>query len=432
MSRKRDSRPLMQRLIAEAEKYFGSVTTGDCNRRTSYTARDCLFSGFAMFLFKYSSMLKFDRHTHDAEKHVRDNLKCLFDIDHAPSDTTLRRRLDDVDPTCIHRVMRRTFAFLRELRLLERFRVYDRRIPVMVDGTRFFTSTKVKCERCLPRKVKGGGIRYEHGAVVAAAVHPAVRQALPAAAECIVQQDGVTKQDCEMNAFKRLLPRLLREHRGLKFVVIMDALYAVQPVVDLLRDNDTRFILGAKPKGHAYLLAQLKGAKRVFHSVPDEPMSWYRWKSNVDLNESSKGSCKVTVLEQVVMGKDDKEQTFTWATDLPVKNLKNAMKVAALGRSRWRIENTVFHVLKDADGYHFEHNYGHGKQHLCSVMMLLMLTAFLFDQAAALGCEAFQAALVKARQLRELWDVQRAHIWLTEVYSWTHLYQRLGWHRQPP
>ena len=167
-------------------------------------------------------------------------------------------------------------------------------------------------------------------------------------------------------------------------------------------------------------------------SVPNEPVSTYRWKWNIDLNDTSAGTCKVNVLAQVVMGKDDAEHTFARVTDLPIKNLKQAIKVAALDRSRWQIENTVFHVLKNADGYHFKHNYGHGKKHLCSIMMLMMLTAYLFDQAAALGCEAFQAALARPRWLRELWDVQRAHLWLTEVDSWTHLYQRLSWRLQPP
>ena len=160
MSGKRDKRPLMQRMIAAVETAFGRVTTGDCPRRTSYSARDCLFSALGMFLFKYPSMLKFDQHTHDVEKTLRGNLKRLFHIERAPSDTTLRRRLDEVDPVCIHKTMRRTFALLRELRLLERYRVYDGRIPMMIDATRYVTSTKVSCERCVEKKVKGGGGNY--------------------------------------------------------------------------------------------------------------------------------------------------------------------------------------------------------------------------------------------------------------------------------
>lgn len=50
-----------------------------------------------------------------------------------------------------------------------------------------------------------------------------------------------------------------------------------------------------------------------------------------------------------------------------------------LSRSRWKIENETFNTLKN-QGYHFEHNYGHGQQHLATVLALLMLLAFLVDQ----------------------------------------------------
>ena len=37
------------------------------------------------------------------------------------------------------------------------------------------------------------------------------------------------------------------------------------------------------------------------------------------------------------------------------------------GRSRWKVENETFNTLKNL-GYNLEHNYGHGKQHLATVL----------------------------------------------------------------
>ena len=37
------------------------------------------------------------------------------------------------------------------------------------------------------------------------------------------------------------------------------------------------------------------------------------------------------------------------------------------GRSRWKIENETFNTLKNL-GYHFEHNYGHGEDHLAVLL----------------------------------------------------------------
>ncbi len=61
------------------------------------------------------------------------------------------------------------------------------------------------------------------------------------------------------------------------------------------------------------------------------------------------------------------------------------------GRCRWKIENQTFNILKTQD-YEFEHSYGHGKQHLATVLAMLMMLAFLIDQVQEQGCAFFQAA----------------------------------------
>jgi hypothetical protein len=47
------------------------------------------------------------------------------------------------------------------------------------------------------------------------------------------------------------------------------------------------------------------------------------------------------------------------------------------GRCRWKIENENFNNLK-TKGYHFEHNFGHGKQYLSQTLLSLNVLAFLF------------------------------------------------------
>ncbi|OQW95019.1 MAG: hypothetical protein BWK79_03875 [Beggiatoa sp. IS2] len=44
--------------------------------------------------------------------------------------------------------------------------------------------------------------------------------------------------------------------------------------------------------------------------------------------------------------------------------------------SRWKIENENNNVLK-TKGYHFEHNYGHGKHFLAVLLAVLIILAFL-------------------------------------------------------
>ena len=53
----------------------------------------------------------------------------------------------------------------------------------------------------------------------------------------------------------------------------------------------------------------------------------------------------------------------------------------------------TFNVLK-TKGYNLEHNFGHGKKTLASVLVTLNLLAFAFHTAAYLGVLAWRAAVI--------------------------------------
>ena len=66
------------------------------------------------------------------------------------------------------------------------------------------------------------------------------------------------------------------------------------------------------------------------------------------------------------------------------------------GRARWKIENETFNTLKN-QGYQFGHNFGHGKQNLSTIFVMLMMLAFLVDQTQELCCPLFQAVRQEAQ-----------------------------------
>jgi hypothetical protein len=59
---------------------------------------------------------------------------------------------------------------------------------------------------------------------------------------------------------------------------------------------------------------------------------------------------------------------------LPVTK-QNVAEIVACGRTRWKIENEGFNVMKN-HGYEFEHNLGHGKRFLAMMLASLNLLAF--------------------------------------------------------
>ena len=78
----------------------------------------------------------------------------------------------------------------------------------------------------------------------------------------------------------------------------------------------------------------------------------------------------------------------SWATNHPLQ-LEKIQDVCSFGRTRWKIENEGINILK-TKGYHVEHNFGHGVQHLAQVLLVLNLLAFLLHTALHLIDELYQ------------------------------------------
>jgi hypothetical protein len=88
----------------------------------------------------------------------------------------------------------------------------------------------------------------------------------------------------------------------------------------------------------------------------------------------------------------------SWATSHQV-TAETVVAIAAVGRSRWKIENENNNTLK-TKGYHFEHHYGHGKQHLSAVLATLIILAYLIHRVLDCLDQRYRAvrALLPSRQ----------------------------------
>ena len=109
----------------------------------------------------------------------------------------------------------------------------------------------------------------------------------------------------------------------------------------------------------------------------------FRWHHAVPLNESYPDEL-VNVLEYWEIKANGTMQYFSRITDWPLLP-DTVYGVMRGGRARWKIENETFNTLKN-QGYHLDHNYGHGEQNLSVVLALLMMLAFLVDQTQQLCC----------------------------------------------
>jgi hypothetical protein len=383
---------------------------------------DALMSAFAMFSLKDPSLLAFDQRRNDG------NLKTLFGIGQIPSDTQMREILDAVDPECLREVFGGVFRQLQRGKALEPFVFYAGAYLLSLDGTGYFSSPTIHCNSCQVKEHKDGSVTYQHQMLGAVIVHPDRKEVIPLTPEPIQKQDGATKNDCERNAAKRLLPKIRRQHPHLKFIVIEDGLASNGPHIRDLIDNGMHFILGVKPGDHAFLFKQVETLRRRGRSPKlsrkeGELTAEVSWVYGVPLNESNP-DLRVDFLEYNEYDAEGKRRKhFTWITDLPI-NLRNAWLFARGGRARWRIENETFNTLKN-QGYHYEHNFGHGRRNLSVVFAMLMMLAFLVDQAQQLCCPLFRAAWKKLGSKRALWDNLRSLFCHFRIHSMRQLYEAL-------
>ena len=384
---------------------------------------DTLMSAFAMFSLKDPSLLAFDE-----RRRTDGNLKRVYGLEAVPCDTQMRTTLDEVEPSAVKSMFKDVFRELQRGKELEKFVFMEDCYLLSLDGTGYFSSKKIHCDSCLEKvNKKTGEVTYHHQMLGAAIVHPDLKEVIPLAPEPIIKQDGETKNDCERNAAKRFFDQLRKDHPHLRLIVTEDSLSSNAPHVRELEKYGLHYILGVKEGDHTFLFEHVAAEHRAGRTTEVEyhgagVKHQFRFINQVPLNKSNQ-DLLVNFLEYWEIKDGKVTKRFCWITDFTVTT-KNVFQIMRGGRTHWKIENETFNTLKN-QGYHFEHNFGHGKKNLSVVFALLMMLAFLVDQTQQLACRLFQAVLEKEGSRRSLWDHMRSLFYSLEFDSMESIYRAL-------
>ena len=409
-------------LLQTVRSCFDKIADDKNSRDISLS--DCLMSGLAVFGLKYPSLLQFDKDNNQGL--IKSNLRSLYGIEHAPCDTYMRERLDDVLPEQLRKTFSTVFAQLQRGKGLEDMCYMDGHYLLSIDGTGYFSSTEIHCDQCCEKHHRDGRVTYYHQLLSAVLIHPEHSEVFPLVPEPIVKQDGVKKNDCERNAAQRLLADLKREHPHLKLIIIEDGLASNGPHIQLLKSLNHHFILGAKPKDHQLLfdwVDKTRATQVVELSDEKGTIHRFRYLNNAPLNDANFDT-EVNFLEYWERRSNGKQLHFSWVTDIFIQP-ENLMQLMRGARARWRIENETFNTLK-TQGYHFEHNFGHGYKHLSTVFACLMMLAFLIDQIQQHCCSLFQKAREKAEYKRYFWEKVRNYFQSYVIDHWEALYSSIA------
>lgn len=390
-----------------------------------YEMADILRSAFAMFSLKSPSLLAFQEQLL-AEKA---NLQTIYQIGAIPSDTQMRAALDPLDPAPLRALFARLFEYLRLAGVVGTYQYWRDHVIVAVDGVEHFSSTKIHCDHCTTRTHRDGVTSYHHAGLAAVLLHPDHEEVFPLDFEPILNPDGARKNDCERNAAKRLCAALDERYPTLKLVLVEDALYANAPHIRQITGYGWRFILNVKPDSHPSLEKQFAGRRttnqvktRQYRDAAGFQHS-FAWTNRLCLCESAP-DLSVNYLFYEQTDPRGKLTRWTWVTNLPL-TARTVERVMRAGRGRWKIENETFNTLKN-QGYHFEHNYGHGTQNLATVLALLMLLAFTVDQMLQ-GCwQLWRQVRAGLRTKAKLWESLRSLFQVLTFPSMTDLYRHMA------
>ena len=366
-------------------------------KNSVYELRDVGMSAFSVFFTQSPSFLAHQRQM--KLRKGRSNAGSLFALTEIPSDNQVRNLLDKVSPEHLHVVYRQIFLALEQRGILESRRSYGKQLLVAIDGTEYYASQKIHCENCNHRVLSNGKRQYYHSVVTAVMVQPGDESVICLEPEFIVPQDGHEKQDCEVQAAKRWLERHGDFYARRGVTILGNDLFSRQPFCVALKEKGFHFILVCKPDSHAHLYQtvaflaanQVLGSKTVRRWVEKYAEIWvYRYANHLRLS-GEKDAVEVGWCEVSVTREDNGEQLYKNAlvTDFEVSET-NVEAIVRDGRARWKVENEHNNVLK-TKGYHLEHNFGHGKQFLASVLLSLNLLAFLFHTVLGLVDEQYRA-----------------------------------------
>jgi hypothetical protein len=215
---------------------FGLIPDTRCPDRVDYSLPDTLMSGFAMLFFQHPSLLELQRKMQ--QRRGRCNLETIFGVHEVPSDTQMREILDGVPVALLRQALPELCDKVRRAGWAKECK---RTVPsgyhqgdydtAMLDGRDYFHSTTIECPGCVQRTDANGEVHFRPTGVSATLVKAGSHRVLPLEVEEVRHSDGQDKQDGEVHAAKRLIPRLRQEHPQMPLIVGGDDLYCHEPCI---------------------------------------------------------------------------------------------------------------------------------------------------------------------------------------------------------
>lgn len=421
------------------QTFLAHIPEHRTGKNITYRLQDAALGAFSVFFMQSPSFLAHQEHMQQQTGH--NNAASLFGLKTIPSDNQIRNLLDPLPAEQLFGVFAAVATRLEDQGELQAFRHYRDQLLIILDGTQFFSSQEIHCAACSHRR-HGEETTYFHSVVTPVIAAPGNSRVIALEPEFILPQDGHEKQDCERAAAKRWIDQYGPRYAPFKATLLGDDLFCNQPLCEQVLAKKLNFIFVCKPDSHPELYQMVDFLEANGQVEQFNQRVWkgryaeihtYRYVNEVPLRAGAHALpvnwCELTVQHETT-GKTIYRNA--WATHHAITRTTVKVIIQA-GRTRWKVENENNNVLK-TKGYHFEHNFGHGTQHLTSFLLTLNLLAFLFHTVLDLTDAKYQLLREKLRVRKTFFDDLRALTRYLYFASWEHLLDFMIAHLQltPP
>lgn len=330
----------------------------------------------------------------------------LGGLEELPHYDTINDFLSELEVSELEKIRTYMIKELLKKRCFENYRIEGKYWRVIFDGTGLYSFNEKHCEHCLKRN----HTNMETGEKTTVYMHHVLEaklvvgdMVLSLGTEFIENEnEEVTKQDCEINAFYRLAEKLKKTYPRLPICILGDSLYACEPVFKSCNENHWKYLFRFKEGRIRSIAAEFNTIKDIEQAKEQDIF----WVNGIFYKERM-----INLLEAKFQTNEEQSKQYLFITDIKIKK-GNAQGLVAAGRSRWKIENEGFNKQKNLR-YDIEHvnseNYTAMKNHylltqITDILVQLFENGFKLLREFKKTAKEISSNLLEAIRSRTLTD----------------------------
>lgn len=283
----------------------------------------------------------------------------LEEKDYLPHYVTINECLSRLEHQELEKIRKKMIYSLIRKRSFEQGKFLGEKWLVIVDATQLFSFREKHCDHCLTKTIHRGTEEektiYYHQ-VLEAKLVLGEGMVISLATEFIENsRKDATKQDCELNSFKRLAGNVKKEYPRLPICLLADSLYASDTVFEICRKNKWEFLIRYKEGSIPSIMEEYREItemgeageaviekEEIYQRKPNRKQKLkINWVNGLEYKKKP-----VHVLELKIEREGKKYKEFRWLSSREIEE-EQAEEFVETGRKRWLIENEGFNIQKN-------------------------------------------------------------------------------------